>query len=103
MEELVKEWLENHLIDDTLEEIITCVAEMLENSAVIRERIFREVEKEYHREDVMTMAEELGHENIDDDTIDELVAYYEDYLGNDDGWWYACREAFCEILDDEED
>lgn len=98
MENLIKEFLE-HADKEHLDKDLYY---WLHTNSTLREKIYREVEKEYHREDVKSMAEELGHE-VDDDELEELVAYYEDYLGNDDGWWYACREAFCQLFDDVED
>lgn len=85
------------------------ILDLLEENEDLRDVIFREREKEYHREDIMneidylnerieTENENAGTEtnelyDIDDDTIEEITDKYEDRLGDSEDWHYILQSV----------
>ena len=56
----------------------------------IRWEIFRDVEKELHKEDILN---EFDNDTITTEDIDKILERYEDNLANSEDWHYCLKEA----------
>mgnify|MGYP003291615332 CR=1 FL=1 len=104
VETTIKDFLENkhamHLYDDLIK---------LFRTHEFGWKIFRQMERDYHKEDVLNEIEDmLEYENYDepqieitDDIIEQIVDRYEDNLSNDDGWHVCLRNAIDWVVYDE--
>ena len=88
MEELVKEFLKDNKAEDLYEPLM----DFLVCNEQIRWWIFRDVEKDYHREDVRNELIDMNFEKTDDE-IEKITEYYEDELANSEDWRYCLRYA----------
>ena len=95
MKNLIKEYFKDKEL--TLENVI----KMCEIYGVLRERIFRQVEREYHRIDVIDEFVDREVVNYTDDDIEYVLDKYEEYLGDDESWHTALNCAF-DCLDEED-
>lgn len=70
----------------------------LEENDFIRYQIFRDVERKYHREDVLNAVEEYNDENdmeisFDDSELADIVEKYEDNLEDMSNWRWCLNCA----------
>lgn len=87
-----------YCVENALVELLT------DHTNTIAELIFRLVEREYHKEDVINEIEymnEYEDENIeaDDNTIENIIDDYEDLLGNKEGCHICLIAAIGRNLD----
>lgn len=88
MEKLVKEFLKYNKAEDLYEPLM----DFLVCNEQIRWWIFRDVERDYHREDVRNELITMNFEKTDDE-IEQITAYYEDALDNSEEWRYCLQYA----------
>lgn len=89
-----EEW---YSVENGLTELLT------NHTNTITALIFRLVEREYHKEDVLNELEYLNEDwnedepekyiSVDDKTINAIVDDYEDFLGNSEDWHFCLIEA----------
>lgn len=96
MENLIKEFLE-HADKEHLDKDLYY---WLSTNGSLREKIFREVEKEYRRIDVIDEFEIREIENYTDDDVEYVLYHYEEYLGEDESWHIALDCAFEHLEED---
>lgn len=112
---LVEQILNNKVLltaikNNDIEEIKTILVDELEENYQLRDFIFRDVERENHREDVRSEIEERqqGHlidceceweneyikklESLTNEDIECITDKYEDYLGECEYNWRVCLE-----------
>lgn len=87
----------------TLEDII----KYLEENDTIRWAIFRQQEKQYHREDLEYKLDEINEENgttitFTDDEWNAMVERFEDRLADSDEWTYIRDSILNEWVEDYE-
>lgn len=104
MEKTIKDFLEKRNALNLYDDLMSLL-----NTNMLRWKIFRDVERENHKEDVLNEIEDmLAYENYDepqieitDDIIEQIVDRYEDNLANDDGWRVCLKNAIDWVVYDE--
>lgn len=61
------------------------------NDGSLRWEIYRDVEKELHKEDILNELEEGN--TITNEQLDLILERYEDNLSNSEDWHYCLKEA----------
>ena len=91
MKDLINEFIKN---DDVLNDlgnlkkayISIALFKWLSTDYKIRFKIHRDVERYWHREDVLEELRQREIENVNDETIEDITTMFEDYLDNYSNW-----------------
>lgn len=92
MENIVREFLKERNAENLYEDLM----DFLVCDEQLRWKIFRDVERDLHREDVRT--EFLNNEeDLTDEMCEQIVEEYEDYLGESEDWHFCLLEAIRKV------
>lgn len=86
-----------------LEDVFDVVMDLLKHNHQLRWEIFKQVEREYHLEDVRIVLEELGIDDCSEKEIERIADRYERYLSFDDDWAEVMKQAIWDELEEEND
>lgn len=93
---IVEQILSNEVLlraikNNSIEDIEVILVDELEENYQLRDFIFRDVERENHREDVRNEIDERQLDLTDED-IERITDKYEDYLSECEYNWRVCLE-----------
>jgi hypothetical protein len=102
IEQIVMTYFDHN--DFTLKNVIN----LLEENDAIRWQIFREVERQYHKEDIQTEIDYYNDENetnytFTNEEMDLILEDYEDSLGDSEEWSFRLRNVLERWFEDKED
>lgn len=82
--------------DELTAKIEKCL-EKAELDWLSKHNISKEMDKQSHLEDIKQRLEER-EQTADEDEIDMILEYYEDWLADDEQWMYTLDEAIYKVL-----
>lgn len=93
IKQLVKEFCETTSVSNLEEDLV----DFLTTNNKLRWLIFREMEKELHKEDVENELTNMACNDEEFDKIDDVLTRYENNLANSDDWYLCLIEALHNI------
>ena len=98
MKDLIKRFMENNYVlnglgNNNKADVAEALEEWLSNDYDIRFKIHRDVERYWHREDVLEELRQREIENVNDETIEDITTMFEDYLDNYSNWHDCLKMA----------
>ena len=93
IKQLVKEFCKTTSVSNLEEDLV----DFLTTNNKLRWLIFREMEKELHKEDVENELTNMACNDEEFDKIDDILTRYENNLANSDDWYLCLIEALHNI------
>jgi hypothetical protein len=88
---MIKKLIKDFVQTTSLSSLEEDLCNLLLFDGKIRWEIFRDVEKELHKEDIFNEFD--SSDNINNEDVERILERYEDNLSNSEDWHYCLKEA----------